>query len=80
MHPTIVYDAADQGEVERARSAFGEIVRLALELGGTVTGEHGVGSLKQPFLDDELGGSRSLQRAIKAALDPAGVMNPGKAI
>jgi len=80
MHPTIVYDAADQGEVERARSAFAAIVCLALELGGTVSGEHGVGSLKRPFLDDELGSSRPLQRAIKAALDPAGVMNPGKAI
>jgi glycolate oxidase len=80
MHPTIVYDAADQDEVERARSAFAEIVHLALELGGTVTGEHGVGVLKRPFLDAELGSSRSLQRAIKTALDPAGVMNPGKAI
>jgi glycolate oxidase len=80
MHPTIVYDATDPDEIERARSAFAEIVRLALELGGTVSGEHGVGSLKHSFLDDELGSSRSLQRAIKDALDPAGLMNPGKAI
>jgi glycolate oxidase len=80
MHPTIVYDAADRGEVERARSAFAEIVRLALELGGTVSGEHGVGSLKRAFLGEELGASLSLHHTIKAALDPAGVMNPGKAI
>ncbi len=80
MHPTIVYDDRDPGELERARSAFAAIVRLALDLGGTVTGEHGVGSLKRPFLDEELGASRSLHRTIKAALDPTGLMNPGKAI
>jgi glycolate oxidase len=80
MHPTIVYDAADPDEVDRARAAFAAIVGLALELGGTVSGEHGVGSLKRAFLDDELGDARQLQRAIKQALDPAGVMNPGKAI
>ena len=80
MHPTIVYDAADPGEVERAKTAFAAIVELALELGGTVSGEHGVGSLKLPFLDAELGAARPLHRAIKSALDPASVMNPGKAI
>jgi glycolate oxidase len=80
MHPTIVYDLADPGEVERARSAFAAIVELALELGGTASGEHGVGSLKLPFLDLELAGARPLHRAIKRTLDPAGVMNPGKAI
>ena len=79
MHPTVVYDATDPGEVERARRAFEAILALALALGGTITGEHGVGLLKRPYLAGELGDAHDLHRAIKAALDPPGVFNPGKA-
>ena len=79
MHPTVVYDAGDADEVERARGAFEAILALALTLGGTITGEHGVGLLKRPYLSGELGDAHDLHRAIKAALDPAGVFNPGKA-
>ena len=80
MHPTVVYDASDPGEVERARGAFEAILALALTLGGTITGEHGVGLLKRPYLAGELGDAHDLHRAIKAALDPSGVFNPGKAV
>ncbi|WP_022928817.1 FAD-binding oxidoreductase [Patulibacter americanus] len=80
MHPTVVYDHRDADAVRRARGAFDAIVALALRLGGTVSGEHGVGALKTPFLDAELGEARALGRAIKDAWDPAGTMNPGKAV
>jgi glycolate oxidase len=80
LHPTIVYDRDDPDAPGRARAAFEAIVRLALALGGTATGEHGVGALKTTFCDAELGAARGLHRAVKRAFDPAGLMNPGKAI
>ncbi len=80
MHPTIVYDLADRDALRSARAAFDDIVRLALALRGTVTGEHGVGMLKQPLLGEELGASAALHRAVKGALDPHGTLNPGRAI
>jgi glycolate oxidase len=78
MHPTIVYDEADADAVARARSAFDAILALALELGGTVTGEHGVGLLKREAAARELEGSLDLQRAIKDVFDPRGLLNPDK--
>ena len=80
MHPTVVYDRADAAETARAWTAFGEILDLALALGGTLSGEHGIGSLKRDWLAAELGAAADVNRAIKAALDPAGILNPGKAI
>lgn len=81
MHPTIVFDRSNPSSKAAARRAFAEIIDLALKLGGTVTGEHGIGSLKRSFLEAELGaGGLALQRAIKGALDPVGILNPGKAI
>jgi glycolate oxidase len=80
MHPTVVYDHRDPDAVARARAAFDAIVGLALSLGGTVSGEHGVGLLKTGHLDAELGEARALGLAIKDAWDPAGTMNPGKAL
>lgn len=80
MHPTIVYDHGDEDAVARARAAFAAILALATSLGGTVTGEHGVGLLKRDALDMELGSGRRVHNAIKHALDPAGILNPGKAI
>ncbi len=77
-HPVIVHDAADADESARAQAAFEEIVALALQLGGTITGEHGIGRLKAPFLPDYLGPDvMALSRRIKDALDPNGVLNPG---
>ncbi|MFI6395836.1 FAD-binding oxidoreductase [Nonomuraea sp. NPDC050540] len=81
MHPTVVYPHGDAGAEVRAFQVFDEIVALTLRLGGTVTGEHGVGLLKRSWLERELGEpARRTQRAIKAALDPHDLLNPGKAI
>ncbi|OMC17749.1 FAD-binding oxidoreductase [Mycobacterium sp. SP-6446] len=80
-HPLIVYDPADAAMTERAHLAFGEIMDLAVGLGGTITGEHGVGRLKRPWLDGYLGPeAMELNRRIKKALDPLGILNPGAAI
>jgi glycolate oxidase len=80
-HPLIVYDPADPAMTERAHVAFGEIMDLAVGLGGTITGEHGVGRLKRPWLDGYLGPeAMDLNRRIKRALDPDGILNPGAAI
>ncbi|WP_156690126.1 FAD-binding oxidoreductase [Mycobacterium sp. Marseille-P9652] len=80
-HPLIVYDPADAAMTERAHLAFGEIMDLAVGLGGTITGEHGVGRLKRPWLEGYLGPDvMALNQRIKAALDPLGILNPGAAI
>ncbi|TDB73467.1 FAD-binding oxidoreductase [Micromonospora sp. KC723] len=81
MHPNIVVDRADPASLERGRRAFDEIMRLGLALGGTCTGEHGVGLLKRDWLAREIGpvGIR-VHQAIKAALDPEGLLNPGKVL
>lgn len=81
MHPTIVVPHHDPDARSRARCAFQEIVRVALELGGTVTGEHGVGSLKLEGLRQQLDRVNvRLQRKIKRAFDPKGLLNPGRAL
>jgi glycolate oxidase len=81
MHPTFVLDPDDPDAEPRARAAFGDIVRLAVRLGGTVSGEHGVGVLKLPYLADELGAELvAVQHRVKQALDPTGILNPGKKI
>jgi glycolate oxidase len=81
MHPTIVFDPADLGQRERAFAAFDDILELGLSLGGTITGEHGVGSLKVDWLEREVGPvSLQVHRSIKDALDPAGLLNPGKVL
>jgi glycolate oxidase len=80
-HPLIVYDPADLAMTERAELAYGEIMDLALRLGGTITGEHGVGRLKRPWLAGYLGPeAMALNHRIKQALDPLGILNPGVGI
>jgi glycolate oxidase len=80
-HPLIVYDSTDHDEADRAHIAFGEIMDLAVGLGGTITGEHGVGRLKRPWLAGYLGPeAMELNRRIKRALDPDDILNPGAAI
>ena len=77
-HPLIVHDPADPDETARAHLAFGDIMDLAIELGGTITGEHGVGRLKKAWLPDQVGPEvMELTRRIKDALDPHGILNPG---
>ena len=79
MHPTIVHDHGDLDAQKRAIAAFGEIVEIAQSLGGTASGEHGIGSIKQGFAAQELSPAViELQRSIKKAFDPKGILNPGK--
>ena len=81
LHPNIVVNRADPSSVDSCQRVFDEIMRLGLALGGTCTGEHGVGLLKRDWLAREIGpvGVR-VHRAIKDALDPAGILNPGKVL
>ncbi len=79
MHPTVVFDAGDADQRTRAYAAFDAVLALGLSLGGTVAGEHGVGTVKADWLEREIGPvSLSVHRAIKDALDPDGLLNPGK--
>lgn len=77
-HPLIVYDAATPGSVAQARQAFDEVMAAAIALGGTITGEHGVGRAKRGSLAAQIGEDlMALNWRIKDALDPHGIMNPG---
>jgi glycolate oxidase len=79
MHPRLVFERGDTDAQARALLAFDELIDTALDLGGTSTGEHGVGRIKAHVLEREVG-SRNLevQRAIKRALDPQGLFSPGR--
>ncbi|MFC5906648.1 FAD-binding oxidoreductase [Streptacidiphilus monticola] len=78
-HPVVVFDAADPDQAARARASFDAIMELGLDLGGTITGEHGVGLLKKEWLARELGPvGLEMQRRLKAAFDPDNLLNPGK--
>ncbi|HEY8589976.1 MAG TPA: FAD-linked oxidase C-terminal domain-containing protein, partial [Naasia sp.] len=80
LHPNIIAPEGDDAAKARAKVAFDRIVADCLELGGTVTGEHGVGLLKLPGAGQELGPRvLGMHRAIKDGLDPLGILNPGKA-
>ena len=77
-HPIIVFDPSDPEVEKRARIAFDEVMALAISLGGTITGEHGVGRAKKAALPDQLGPDvMALNHRVKAALDPDGILNPG---
>ncbi|MFT3854098.1 MAG: FAD-linked oxidase C-terminal domain-containing protein [Ilumatobacteraceae bacterium] len=79
LHPTLVVDPGNESDMRRAWCAFEAILRLALQHGGTITGEHGVGRLKASFLALELDHTvTELHRAIKRSLDPMNIFNPGK--
>jgi glycolate oxidase len=75
LHPSLVVDS------DRAQPAAEAIYLAALELGGTITGEHGIGVLKRDWLPAEIGEvGMDVQRAVKKTFDPLGILNPGKAI
>ncbi|MFX0537950.1 FAD-binding oxidoreductase [Ornithinimicrobium sp. Y1847] len=79
LHPCFFYDETDPASLAAAERAFDELVRASWELGGTLTGEHGVGQQKAPWLAEELGPAElARQRAVKALFDPLGIMNPGR--
>jgi glycolate oxidase len=81
VHPTFVFDRELAEPPAAVWAAADEIFRAALDLGGTLTGEHGVGVIKRRWLRDELGDeSMAVHHAIKDALDPLGIMNPGKVL
>ena len=81
MHPTVVFDQTDPAQAERAQVAFDRVMEIGLELGGTITGEHGVGVLKRTWLAEEIGPvALDVHRAIKNALDPKNLLNPGKVV
>ena len=81
MHPTIVHDHGDVDAAERAQKAFGQIIEIAQSLGGTASGEHGIGSIKSGFVTNEISKTViDLQRAVKKVFDPNSILNPGKKI
>jgi glycolate oxidase len=79
LHPLLIAEPGDTAAQDRTKIAFEEILSAALNLGGTVTGEHGVGLLKRDGLSRELSPAvLEMHRAVKAALDPHHILNPGK--
>ncbi|MBI5067300.1 MAG: FAD-binding protein [Deltaproteobacteria bacterium] len=79
LHPNVLTNRDDPAEMERAEAAIGDLFAAALALGGTLSGEHGIGCMKAPWLERELGAAgMALGRGVKEALDPAGLLNPGK--
>ena len=79
LHPTFLTDERDADEMHRVELSLGEIVDRTLAVGGTITGEHGVGLAKKPYLKQQLGDqSYDLLKLVKRALDPEGLLNPGK--
>jgi glycolate oxidase subunit GlcD len=81
LHPNMLFDARDPAQVEQAWQAAEAVFRVALEMGGTLSGEHGIGILKRPFMPLALGADvLAMQQAIKAWFDPQGRLNPGKVL
>ena len=79
LHPTFLTDERNADEMHRVHQALDAIVTRTLELGGTITGEHGVGLAKKPWLRQQMGdASYALMKQVKRALDPHGLLNPGK--
>ena len=77
LHPGLLIDGHNPGEIQRALQVADEIHQLALRLHGTVTGEHGVGAARAPYMSQEHGPALEVMRRLKRALDPKGIMNPG---
>jgi glycolate oxidase len=81
LHPNILFDKRDPEQVTKVKRAAAEIFGVALRLGGTLSGEHGVGSLKLPFLEKDVGPIFvDVMAAIKKAIDPKNILNPGKVV
>jgi glycolate oxidase len=79
LHPNIICDKSDKEEMIRVEKAVSEIFAAAVELGGTLSGEHGIGTMKSSFMEMELGEiGLDMMKRIKSAWDPNNIMNPGK--
>jgi glycolate oxidase len=77
LHANILFESVE--ERPKVDEALRQMAVVAIELGGTITGEHGIGTLKAPWLEQELGSAElARQRAIKALFDPRGILNPGR--
>jgi glycolate oxidase len=81
LHPLLLTPVGDEPARARAEVAFEQLLDAAISLGGTVTGEHGVGLLKKGGMERELdAGALAQMRAVKGAIDPLGIFNPGKVL
>jgi glycolate oxidase len=81
LHPNILFNRRDPEQREKVEQMVGEIFRVALDLGGTLSGEHGIGTFKLPYMREALGpASINIQWRIKQALDPQNILNPGKVL
>src|SRR6266542_2444610 len=79
LHPTFLTDERNKEEMHRVEEAFTEIFDEAIRLGGTITGEHGIGVAKKTFLPRMVGDAQmGLMRALRRVIDPNGILNPGK--
>lgn len=79
LHVNLMYDPADAAQAARAQAAMGEVFALTLSLGGTLSGEHGIGLAKRDFMPQAVDApTLALMRAVKATFDPDGILNPGK--
>ncbi|MCL1925648.1 MAG: FAD-binding protein [Syntrophorhabdaceae bacterium] len=79
IHANIMISGKDQDEYRRAEEAVAEVFKAAVDMGGTITGEHGIGIVKSPFLEMEIGPMGiSVMKRLKSCFDPNGILNPGK--
>ncbi len=79
LHPNILFDKRDPEEWARVQQAVADLFALSVSVGGTLSGEHGVGTLKKPFLESDVGPiAMDVMRSVRRALDPRGILNPGK--
>jgi D-lactate dehydrogenase (cytochrome) len=78
FHVVLYCDRSDPEEVRRVKDVYGRMIERAIAMGGTCTGEHGIGSGKRAYLEREHGPALAVMREVKRALDPANIMNPGK--
>ncbi len=78
LHAGVVVDFRDQERLKKAAEVADIVQRMTIEMGGTTTAEHGVGSARAQYMEAEHGPALEVMRAIKRALDPKNIMNPGK--
>jgi FAD/FMN-containing dehydrogenase len=81
LHSSFLVDLSDEDQIRRANEAAGEVFGMAIRLGGSISGEHGIGSLKTPYVEHALGSvAIRLQSEIKRSFDPKLLLNPGKKV